>query len=357
MARALELAERARGSTHPNPLVGAVIERDGEIIGEGFHTRFGAAHAEIEAIRDVQMHHGAEACRGAVLHVTLEPCAHHGKTPPCVEAIIRAGLGRVVFALDDPNPLVAGKGRAALEAAGIKVESGVEVEAARRQNRAYLHWRATGLPLVTWKVATTLDGRASFETGKPASISSPESRARTDRLRLHADAVAIGEATAICDDPGLRVRDRSGRDPFRAVFAPRLELSPGLGLFRDNQDARTILVTRDDQPVESRATFEGLCRVIAVPPDGDELDLEAALRALASAGLLDILLESGGRLGAALWRKNLLRKLLVMVSPLLSGLAFDRPPAPALAGLGPRPLRLDSIEKLGPDVALAYEVV
>jgi diaminohydroxyphosphoribosylaminopyrimidine deaminase/5-amino-6-(5-phosphoribosylamino)uracil reductase len=356
MARAFDLAERARGLTHPNPLVGAVIERDGEIIGEGFHTRFGAAHAEIEAIQDVERDHGAEACRGATLHVTLEPCAHHGKTPPCVEAIIRAGLGRVVFALDDPNPLVAGKGRAALEAAGIKVESGVEATTARQQNRAYLHWRATGLPLVNWKVATTLDGRASFEPGKPASISSPESRVRTDRLRLYADAIAIGEATAICDDPGLRVRDRSGRDPFRVVFAPRLELSPDLRLFRENSDARTILVTRDDCPTGSRAAFEGFCRVIMVPPDGEELDLEAALRALAAAGLLDILVESGGRLGAALWRKNLLQKLFVMVSPLLTGLASDQPPPIALAGLGSRALRLDSIEKLGPDVALAYEV-
>ena len=204
MRRALQLAEQGRGHVEPNPLVGAVIVRNGKNVGEGWHQQFGAAHAEINAIAMA-----GDAARGATLYVTLEPCCHHGKTPPCADAVIRAGITCVVAALEDPFPLVAGKGASLLRAAGIPIEFGVGAREARRQNAPYLKLLATGHPYIHAKWAMSLDGKMATKTGASQWISNEASRRRVHELRGRMDGILVGIGTALADDPLLTARQRA----------------------------------------------------------------------------------------------------------------------------------------------------
>src|SRR5207302_7203801 len=209
----LEVAERGRGSTAPNPIVGAVIEREGEIVGEGWHERRGEAHAEVNALRAA-----GERARGATLVVTLEPCAHHGRTPPCVDAIIEAGIARVVIGVEDPDPNVSGKGIAALREAGIDVEVGALAEEVAAQLAPYLKHRSTGRPWLVLKLAASVDGRTAAPDGSSEWITGDEARTDAHRLRAESDAVIIGAGTVRADDPSLTVRHVEGRDPLRVVL-------------------------------------------------------------------------------------------------------------------------------------------
>lgn len=308
MMMAFELAEQGRGRVHPNPLVGAVIVRDGRLLAGGFHAAFGLPHAEAAAIAAVADPAG---CRGADLYVTLEPCCHHGKTPPCTEAIAGAGIGRVVFAVADPNPAVAGKGAAALKSAGIRVASGLEAARARRQNRAYFRYRETGLPFVSWKLALTSDGRSFLEPGKRARITGPEADADVDRLRCRADAVAIGVATAIADDPGLRVRSFQGRDPWRIIFDTRLRLPIASRLVQENADGRTIVVTAEKSVAKRRPFHEKRVQFVDAPAAEGRIDLDAGFRAIAERGILEILLEAGETLGGEMIARRLVQEKII----------------------------------------------
>ncbi|HLB03578.1 MAG TPA: bifunctional diaminohydroxyphosphoribosylaminopyrimidine deaminase/5-amino-6-(5-phosphoribosylamino)uracil reductase RibD [Gaiellaceae bacterium] len=296
LERALVLAERGRGTTHPNPLVGAVVVRNGEIVGEGWHERAGGPHAEVVALEAA-----GERARGATLYLTLEPCAHHGRTPPCADAVIAAGIAKVVAAVGDPNPKTDGEGFERLRAAGVEVElPGGELERrARRQNEAWRTWVAKGRPFVTYKAAVTLDGRVAAAGGDARWVSGEESRRLVHEFRAASDAVAAGMGTVRAENPKLTARAGGAvRQPRRLAF--------GRG------------------PL----------------PDGSELELRSGpladeLERLAAEGVQSLLLEGGPTLAGAFLRAGLIDKLVLFVAPKLVG-GDDAPPL--FAGPGVRAL-------------------
>jgi len=307
IARAVELAERGRGATYPNPLVGAVVVRDGEVVGEGWHARRGGPHAEVNALQAA-----GERARGATLYVSLEPCTHHGKTPPCVDAILAAEIGRVVVGVRDPNPLVSGGGVDRLREAGVDVEvvEGEPAWRARDLNAGYLSLYERGLPWVIYKAAVTLDGRMTVPGER--WVSGEESRRRVHQLRAWVDAIAVGMGTVRAD-------------------APRL-------------DARGV-----DAPKQPRRLAFGRGPL----PQGSELELrtgtlEDELRALAQEGVQTLLLEGGPTLAASFFTADLVDKLLLFVAPKLAG----EGPGPVAALPGPRALERLRAEQVGEDVLL-----
>jgi diaminohydroxyphosphoribosylaminopyrimidine deaminase/5-amino-6-(5-phosphoribosylamino)uracil reductase len=250
LERALGLAERGRGLTSPNPLVGAVVVAEGRILGEGFHEGPGLPHAEIVALEEA-----GDGARGATLYTTLEPCDHFGRTPPCTAAIVGAGIARVVSAMGDPNPVVDGRGFAALEAAGIEVRTGVLAQEAARQNEAYVKHVRTGLPFVTWKMAASLDGKVASRDGTSRWITGEAARADVHRLRAAADAILVGAGTALVDDPSLTVRDPGyrGRPPLRVLVDARGRVPETGHLF--DQAAPTMVATTGAAPRERREAW------------------------------------------------------------------------------------------------------
>jgi diaminohydroxyphosphoribosylaminopyrimidine deaminase/5-amino-6-(5-phosphoribosylamino)uracil reductase len=316
LERALELAERGRGTTRPNPMVGAVVVRDGEVVGEGWHERPGEPHAEAIALEAA-----GERARGATLYLTLEPCAHVGRTPPCADAVVAAGISRVVAALGDPDPRTNGRGFERLRAAGIEVEiaEGDLARQARRQNEAFLTWAAKGRPFVTYKAAMTLDGRLAAAGGDARWVSGEESRRRVHELRATSDAVAVGMGTARADKPRLDARGVDAvRQPRRLVF--------GQGPLPDGSDLELVS-----------------------GPLGEEL------ARLAGEEVQSLLLEGGPTLAGAFLRAGLIDKLLLFVAPKLVG-GDDAPPL--FAGPGAHALA-DAIlvgelevERVGDDLLL-----
>src|SRR5690348_17045532 len=251
MARALRLAERGLFTTQPNPGVGCGIARDGELIGEGWHQRAGKPHAEVFALRQA-----GERARGATAYVSLEPCAHFGRTPPCADALIAAGVGRVVAAVVDPDPRVAGEGLARLRAAGTPAEAGVLEDEARRLTEAFFHFHATGRPLVILKAATTLDGKIATRTGDSKWITGPRARAWVHRLRARVGAVLCGVGTVLADDPLLTARFRGApRQPLRIILDPRLRTPPQSNLARTARESPVLVVTTDAVDPERAKTL------------------------------------------------------------------------------------------------------
>src|SRR5229473_850735 len=244
MARALELAEKGRGYVEPNPLVGAVIVHDGKVVGEGWHESFGKPHAEINALAKA-----GEAARGAALYVTLEPCCHHGKTPPCTEAILRAGVLRVVAAMKDPFPAVAGQGVARLRQAGVVLEMGLMENEARRLNAPYLKLISTGRPYVHAKWAMTLDGKIATRTGDSKWISGEMSRRHTHELRGRMDAIIVGIGTVLADNPSLTVRPPGPRVPVRVVLDSRGRLPESCQLAMTARETPVLVVAADEPPL------------------------------------------------------------------------------------------------------------
>ena len=325
MERALGLALRGWGRVHPNPLVGAVLLRDGAVVGEGFHAEFGGRHAEVAALGAA-----GEAARGATMVVTLEPCAHVGKQPPCADALIAAGVRRVVHAIDDPNPAAQG-GAARLRAAGIEVEAGLCATQAAMQNAAFLHgFRATGRPYVALKLATSMDAKLADPEGRSRWISGPEAREYVHWLRAGFDAIGVGGRTAALDDASLTVRGavEPRVAPVRVVFDRSLELTPSSVLARTAREHRTIVLTD--------AARLPMARPLAAL--GVELhpaaDLADALGTLDSLGIRSLLVEGGGRFAGALVTAGAVDRFHWIQSPLLLGDAA----VPAFAGLPATPL-------------------
>jgi diaminohydroxyphosphoribosylaminopyrimidine deaminase/5-amino-6-(5-phosphoribosylamino)uracil reductase len=317
MARALALAARGLGLTSPNPAVGAVLVRDGAVIGEGFHERAGGPHAEVVALG-----RAGPAARGATLYVSLEPCAHHGRTPPCVDALIAAGVGRVVAACPDPNPRVDGRGLATLRAAGIEVAVGVGEAEARALNRAFFTAVTAGRPHVTLKSAMTLDGKIAAWDGVSRWITGEVARAEAHRLRFLADAILVGIGTILRDDPALTVRraDLPPKEPWRVVADSRLRTPPAAGVVRAGDPSRTIVACRAPAPRRRAATLrERGVRVLELPGDGRRVDLRALLAALAELEVTGVLAEGGGELGAALLDAGLVDRVAFFVAPRLLG--------------------------------------
>ncbi len=316
MARALELALHGTALAHPNPIVGAVLVKDGRVVGGGFHEYDKRDHAEIVALKRA----GAKA-RGSTLYVTLEPCCHTGRTGPCTKAIIAAGVGRVVAAMKDPNPAVSGRGFAELRRAGIEVTQGVREHEARRLNEAFAWWMRSGRPLVTLKSALTLDGQIALRPGSPTAISSAASRKEVQRLRHAADAVLTGIGTILADDP--RLTDRTGlprrRPLLRVVLDSSLRISPRSKLVRSaRKDVIVFTLQAPDSP-QARALEKAGVEVVRVRERAGRPDLRAVLRELGRRQILSVILEAGADLSGAALEAGVVDKMLLFYAPRIMG--------------------------------------
>jgi diaminohydroxyphosphoribosylaminopyrimidine deaminase / 5-amino-6-(5-phosphoribosylamino)uracil reductase len=327
MGEAFELAERGRGRTHPNPLVGAVLVNDGAVVGRGWHLGPGAPHAEAMALAEA-----GPAAAGATLYCTLEPCNHYGKTPPCADALVAGGVARVVVAARDPNPLVDGRGLERLREGGVTValEEGRYGARAYEQNAAFMKYCLTGLPLVTYKAASSLDGKVAAAGGDARWISCLDSRRSVHELRARADAVMVGAGTVRRDDPELTVRLAEGRDPVRVVVTHDGELPPEAKVLQTAHATRTIVLAVRAHDAARRLLLMRGVELVEVGDGG----LRACLAALAERGLLDVLCEGGPGLAGGLLAAGLIDRLVLYVAPLIVGRgAPDLFAAPAVAAV------------------------
>jgi diaminohydroxyphosphoribosylaminopyrimidine deaminase/5-amino-6-(5-phosphoribosylamino)uracil reductase len=310
MSEAVVLARRAVGRTAPNPSVGAVVVQDGRIVGRGFHPRAGLPHAEVYALDEA-----GDKARGATLYVTLEPCNHQGRTPPCTEAVIRAGIARVVAGALDPNPLVAGRGFERLKAAGVQVDVGVLADECRDLIAWYAHWMEKKRPFVIMKAAITLDGRIAAATGDSAWISSEESRAYVHELRNRVDGVMVGIGTVAHDDPLLTCRMEGGRDPVRIILDPGLDTPPGARCLGEG----TIVFTNGPEDARPDLTARGV-KVVAVEQSSPGvLSWPLMLEYLGSAGLHSVMVEGGSGVYTSLLESGLVDRLLLFIAPMVLG--------------------------------------
>lgn len=326
MRMALSLAKKGAGKTSPNPAVGAVLVKGGRVIGKGYHKKAGLPHAEIEAIKSAK-----EDVRGATLYVTLEPCCHWGRTPPCTDALKRAGIREVVIGHKDPNPKVSGKGISALKAAGIKAAVGVLEDKCRKLNEAYIKYITTGAPFVTLKLASSLDGRIATVTGASRWITCPESRARAHRLRAMSDAVMVGVNTVVKDDPELTVRLAKGKNPVRVVTDSTLRTPLAAKVFAGTEEGRLIIYTtkKASQAKVKKAVALGAV-VVSVGLTNGGVAVREVIADLGRRGVVSLLVEGGSMLSASLLSAGLVDKLCFFMSPGLIG----GDGAPAVASLG-----------------------
>lgn len=357
MVRALELAARGLGRTSPNPAVGAVVVRDGEIVGEGFHERAGAPHAEPTALAQA-----GERARGATLYVSLEPCRHHGRTPPCTEAIIRAGIRRLVYACEDCDDRCAGEGARTLAEAGIEVACGPLAEQALRLNEAYFKHKRTGLPFVTLKLALSLDGKTATAEGESRWITGPAARERVHRMRDRSDAVMVGIGTVVADDPALTTRlPEGGRNALRVVVDTAARTAPTARVITGGGPPGCVVAVSAAAPEDCVAALERAgAEIITLPladyPDGSGqlgVDLPALMAELGRRDIISVLLEGGPTLAATAVGAGLVDRLVFFYAPLLIGGA-EAPSALGDLGIvkladAPR-LRIGAVERVGEDI-------
>jgi diaminohydroxyphosphoribosylaminopyrimidine deaminase/5-amino-6-(5-phosphoribosylamino)uracil reductase len=348
MKRALHLAEKGRGRTSPNPLVGAVLVKRGKVVGEGYHARAGESHAEIVAIKKA-----GEKAKGATLYVNLEPCSHYGKTPPCAPAVIEAGVRKVIVGIEDPNPLVKGRGLALLKQAGLDVKVGLLEKECHRLNEAFCKYIVQHEPFIILKMAATLDGKLATRSGESQWITGETSRRFVHRLRDQVDGVVVGIGTVLKDDPMLTARIRGGRDPYRIVFDSRLRI-PENAKVVDLSPSKTIVATTG---MGSRDKMERLrkkgVRILISDSKSGKVDLKVSLLKLGEMGMMSLLLEGGSQLSGSFLDQRLIDKILLFLSPKLIG----DPEAPGIFG-GPGvahlkeaiPLRDLKVRKIGDDI-------
>lgn len=349
MRRALALAQRGWGHAQPNPLVGAVLVSDGIVVGEGWHEVYGGPHAEVQALRAA-----GTAARGATLYVTLEPCAHHGRTPPCADAVAAAGVAEVVYAIADPHAAARG-GADRLRQAGVRVRDGVERDAARRLNAAFLHIHGRGGPFVALKLAVSLDGGIAARAGERTDLTGAAARAETHRLRGGYDAVLVGSGTALVDDPLLTVRHADARrQPARVVIDTDARLPPTSRLATTVRTAPVYDVCAHDAPGARTAALEASgVRVLRAPRSDGGLDLHAVLDALRDAGLNSIFAEGGAVLGTALIAGHHVQRLHLFIAPRFLGTGAVRAftlPAPLTDGW-----RAGDAQLFGDDALLTFD--
>lgn len=322
MTQALRLAAKGRGTASPNPMVGAVVVKAGRIVGKGFHLRPGLPHAEILALRQAGGH-----AQGATLYVTLEPCCHRNKrTPPCVPALIRSGVRRVVVAMSDPNPSVKGRGLSALRKAGLSVTVGVARREAEELNKAYSHWITTMRPYVTLKAGMTLDGKIATAAGESKWITGTRARREAHRYRLQVDAVLVGVGTVLADDPSLTARvgptlnDLASRQPLRVVVDSRLRIPLKARILSRQQQAKTVVVTTAaGDASRKRALQQRGIEVLTLPSLGRKVSLPALMRELGRRGVTSVLLEGGGELNAAMLKAGLVQHVRLYLAPVVMG--------------------------------------
>jgi diaminohydroxyphosphoribosylaminopyrimidine deaminase / 5-amino-6-(5-phosphoribosylamino)uracil reductase len=330
MRQALDLAVRGSGETNPNPLVGCVLVKAGRVVGEGYHARLGGPHAEVVALERA----GSRA-RGATLYVNLEPCAHQGRTPPCAARLVTAGLARVVAAVKDPNPLVAGRGFRLLRESGIRLETGVLRAEARALNEAFFVAAASPRPFVLLKAALTLDGRIATRTGDSKWITSPAQRREARKLRRLHDAVAVGIGTVLADDPLLLPVPRVHRAFHRIVFDSRLRLPLGSWLVRSTDQGPVWVLCREAEPRKRRRLEKRGVRVLVCPARQGRVSLAPALKALRRRGIWTLMVEGGSELLGAFLAEGLLDRVALFRAPILLG---GRESQPAFGGRGPASL-------------------
>lgn len=332
MDLALELARQGAGWTSPNPMVGAVLVRDGRIVGKGFHKKVGGPHAEVNAIADA-----GPAAKGATLYVTLEPCNHSGRTPPCSETILAAGIKKVVSAIDDPNPDVAGGGNARLRAAGIEVVSGVREAEARRFNEIFIHYIKSKTPFVLVKCAATLDGRIATRTGDSKWVSGEASRRYVHELRHAYDGIMVGAGTVLADDPSLTAR-RPGldsKDPVRIILDARLSIPLDAKLLSPGLAAGTIIVSGPSSHADKRAAIEQTgARVLETETTDSRVDIARLMPILGKMGLASLLIEGGGGVIGSAFASGVVKKVNFFFSPRIlggdDGVPMCRGPGPDL---------------------------
>jgi len=324
MARAIHLAERGLYTTHPNPRVGCVLVRDGEVVGEGFHRRAGEPHAERNALAQA-----GDSARGATAYVTLEPCSHQGRTPPCSEGLIEAGVARVVVAMEDPNPLVAGQGIEALREAGIALDTGLMETQAQALNPGFIKRMRRGRPWVRCKLAMSLDGRTAMASGESQWITGEAARQDVQHLRARSDAIVTGIGTVVADDPSMNVRigsealrgmesDAYRLQPLRVVLDPALQISPAARLLR--LPGRALVVGREAAPPGRREALRRAgVKVEQLPGEAGKIDLDALLQYLAGRQINEVLIEAGPTLAGATLQANVVDELIIYAAPHIMG--------------------------------------
>jgi len=356
MARALALAAQGRFTTAPNPNVGCVIVRDGEIVGEGYHHRAGGPHAEVHALRMA-----GDKARGATAYVTLEPCSHHGRTPPCADALIAAGVSRVVAAMQDPNPEVAGRGLYKLQQAGIEVSHTVLADEAEALNRGFLKRMRTGFPYVQLKLAASLDGHTAMASGESKWITSPESRQDVQRLRAESAAILSTSATVLADDPALTVRWAQLDAATQAVY-PEAELRQPLRIILDSQNRVTPQHQLIQQPGDTllvrleadQQAWPDNVSQLTVPASAQGVDLVVTMMQLARQQVNSVWVEAGPQLAGALLTAGLVDELILYIAPkLLGDSARGLCHLPGLEQLSQAPeFRFTEVKQIGPDLRL-----
>ncbi|MCL1989782.1 MAG: bifunctional diaminohydroxyphosphoribosylaminopyrimidine deaminase/5-amino-6-(5-phosphoribosylamino)uracil reductase RibD [Defluviitaleaceae bacterium] len=355
MKRALELAKKGMGHVNPNPLVGAVIVKEGEVIGEGYHQVYGGPHAEINALKSL-----TTSPIGATLYVTLEPCFHEGKTPPCVDAVIKAGFSRVVIASLDPNPLVAGRSLLKMKEAGIEVEVGLLKEACDALNAVFFHYIMHQMPYVVMKYAMTADGKIATHTGASRWITGEEARKKVHEDRHQYTGIMVGVGTVIADDPLLDCRIEGGKNPIRIICDTTLKTPMHSRLIKTAKNIPTVLVTASTEAVKRQPYIEAGCQLMTVPLQSGQLDLKVAMKLLAAKGIDSILLEGGAMLNASALEAGVINKVQTYLAPKLFGGVLA--PSP-IGGTGvDHPdqaylLKNRKITTLGEDILIESEVI
>ena len=354
MAQALSLAQKGAGWTSPNPMVGAVIVKDGQVIGQGYHAKCGDLHAERAALA---------ACTqdpaGATMYVTLEPCCHQGRQPPCTEAILEAGIARVVVGSGDPNPKVAGKGLAILRAHGVQVTEQVLEAQCRALNEVFFHYIRTATPYVALKYAMTLDGKIAAYTGESKWITGAAAREHVHRLRGRYRGIMCGVGTVLADDPLLTCRIPGGRDPVRIVCDSALRTPLGSNLVRTARETPLIIATLCTDDARTAPYTDAGCEVITLPARNGHIDLSALMRELGRREIDGLLIEGGATLNWSALEAGLVRRVYAYIAPKLLGGAAAKSP---IGGLGfPSPgagteLSIERTERLGDDILLECEV-
>ena len=346
MARALRLAENGLYTTTPNPRVGCVIVKDGAVVGEGWHVRAGEPHAEIHALRAA-----GEAARGATVYVTLEPCCHHGRTPPCAQALIAAGVARVVAAMEDPNPLVAGEGLDLLERAGVRTEHGLLEDQAHELNIGFVYRMTSGRPWVRLKTAASLDGKTALNNGVSQWITGEDARRDVHRLRARSCAVLTGIGTVLADDPQMNVRAvETPRQPLRVVVDSQLRMPPSAKMLTGG---KTLIVTGSHDHQKMDALYQAGARMLILPLKDGRIDLKQMLDELAKQQINEVMVEAGPTLSGAMLQAGLVDELMIYLAPLLLGDRargmFELPELSEMAG---RELRIKDIGMVGRDLRI-----
>ena len=355
MQLAIKLARKGRGYASPNPLVGAVIVKNGRIIGQGYHKRYGDHHAEVNALKNA-----LEDVTGATLYVTLEPCCHEGKTPPCTENIVRNQLGKVVIGAIDLNPLVSCRGITYLQQQGIEIKTGVLENECRRLNEIFFHYMKTGMPFVTVKYAQTLDGRIAAANGRSQWISSEQARKFAHQLRAEHDAVLVGAETVIKDNPELTIRLCRGRNPLRIVVDSNLRIPSQAKILQNLSAAKTVIATTktaDDLQYKHLAALG--VEIITIDANNEgKVDLKKLFSILATRGISSILVEGGAQVITFVLKNDLASRLVTIIAPKIIGKGFEAVGDLQISDLdNSKKLVFQKIKRIGPDIMIDSRLI